>query len=70
MATLVLGLLFWIFHISVHMLLGLSGALSLLVLGVVATFTPGMRPFGGRIGALAPTRLEPAALLTLLQQRV
>lgn len=49
MATLVLGLLFWIFHISfisVHMLLGLTGALALLVLGVVATFTPGIRPLG------------------------
>ncbi len=49
MATLVLGLLFWITDmslISLHMLFGLIGVLSLLVLGMVAVFTRGLRLLG------------------------
>jgi hypothetical protein len=49
MATLVLGLLFWITDmslISLHMLFGLIGVLSLLVLGMVAVFTKGLRLLG------------------------
>jgi hypothetical protein len=49
MATLVLGLLFWIAQISLisfHMLFGLIGVLSLLVLGIVAVFTRGIRLLG------------------------
>ncbi len=49
MATLVLGLLFWIAQmslISLHMLFGLIGVLSLLVLGTVAVFTRGIRLLG------------------------
>src|SRR5712692_156084 len=49
MATMVLGLLFWITQISfigIHMLLGLTGALSLLVLGTVAVWTRGIRLLG------------------------
>jgi hypothetical protein len=48
-AALLLGLLFWIAQIdfiSVHMLLGLTLALSLLVLGIVMVFTGGMRLLG------------------------
>jgi hypothetical protein len=46
---LILGLLFWIANIdfiSLHMLLGLTVALSLLVLGLVALGTRGMRLLG------------------------
>lgn len=49
MATLLLGLLYWIFHlsfISIHMILGITGAVGLLALGVVAVFTRGMRLLG------------------------
>ena len=49
MATMVLGLLFWITQISfisIHMLLGLTGVLSLLVLGTVAVWTRGIRLLG------------------------
>jgi hypothetical protein len=49
MVTLVLGLLFWITDmslISLHMLFGLIGVLSLLVLGMVAVFTRGLRLLG------------------------
>lgn len=49
MATLVLGLLFWIFgvsYISIHMILGITGAVGLLVLGMVAVSTRGMRLLG------------------------
>ncbi len=45
-ATLVLGLLFWIFgvsYITLHMILGITGAAGLLVLGVAAVSTRGMR---------------------------
>ena len=48
-ATLALGLLFWITQmslISLHMLFGLIGVLSLLVLGTVAVFTRGIRLLG------------------------
>jgi hypothetical protein len=49
MVTLVLGLLFWIAQmslISLHILFGLVGVLSLLVLGMVAVFTRGLRLLG------------------------
>lgn len=49
MATLALGLLDWIFgvsFISIHMVLGITGAVGLLALGVVAVFTLGMRLLG------------------------
>ena len=49
MATLVLGLLFWIAQISLislHMLFGLIGVLSLLVLGTVAVSSRGSRLLG------------------------
>ena len=49
MVTLVLGLLFWktdMSLISLHMLFGLIGVLSLLVLGMVAVFTRGLRLLG------------------------
>jgi hypothetical protein len=49
MATLVLGLLFWIAQmslISFHALFGLIGVLSLLVLGLVAVSTRGIRLLG------------------------
>jgi hypothetical protein len=49
MVTLVLGLLFWLAQmslISLHILFGLIGVLSLLVLGMVAVFTRGIRLLG------------------------
>jgi len=49
LGALALGLLFWIAQIAfinVHMLLGLIVALSLLVLGIVAVCTRGMRLLG------------------------
>ncbi|HKD76605.1 MAG TPA: hypothetical protein VKB76_13965 [Ktedonobacterales bacterium] len=49
MATMVLGLLFWIIQlnlISLHMLFGITGVLALLVLSVVAIFTKGIRSLG------------------------
>ena len=49
MVTLVLGLLFWIAQmslISLHILFGLIGVVSLLVLGMVAVFTRGLRLLG------------------------
>ncbi len=49
MVTLVLGLLFWIAQmslISLHILFGLIGVLSLLVLGMVAVFTRGLMLLG------------------------
>ncbi len=49
LGALALGLLFWIANIdfiSLHMLLGIIVALSLLVLGLVALFTKGMRLLG------------------------
>ena len=48
-ATMVLGLLFWITQlnlISFHILFGITGVLSLLVLGTVAVFTRGTRLLG------------------------
>jgi hypothetical protein len=49
LGALTLGLLFWIANmnfIGLHMLFGLIVALSLLILGVVAVFTGGMRLLG------------------------
>lgn len=49
LGALALGLLFWIANIdfiSIHMLLGITLALSLLLLGLVALVTRGMRPLG------------------------
>ena len=49
LGALALGLLFWIAQIdfiSVHMLFGLIVALSLVILGIVAVFTRGMRLLG------------------------
>jgi len=49
LGALALGLLFWIAQIAfinIHMLLGLIVALSLLVLGIVAVCTRGMRLLG------------------------
>src|SRR5438067_13435428 len=49
LGALALGLLFWIAQvnaINVHMLLGLTVALALLILGIVAVFTRGMRLLG------------------------
>ena len=49
LGALTLGLLFWIANlnfISIHMLFGLTVALSLLTLGVVGVFTRGMRLLG------------------------
>jgi hypothetical protein len=47
--ALTLGLLFWIANIdliSIHMLLGILVALSLLILGIVGAFTKGLRVLG------------------------
>jgi hypothetical protein len=49
LAALALGLLFWVAQIdylNIHMLLGLTVALSLLVVSIVAVFTKGMRILG------------------------
>ena len=49
LGALTLGLLFWIAQlnfISIHMLFGLTVALSLLILGIVGVFTRGMRLAG------------------------
>ena len=49
LGALTLGLLFWIAQmnfISIHMLFGLTVALSLLILGIVGVFTSGMRLLG------------------------
>ena len=49
LGALTLGLLFWIANmnfISIHMLFGLTVALSLLILGIVAVFTRGLRLLG------------------------
>jgi hypothetical protein len=49
LGALTLGLLFWIANlnfIGLHMLLGLTVALSLLTLGIVGVFTRGMRLLG------------------------
>jgi|SRR2546430_17375247 len=49
LCALILGLLFWIAQIdfiSFHMLFGLIVALALLILGIVAVFTRGMRLLG------------------------
>lgn len=49
LGALTLGLLFWIAQlnfISIHMLFGLTVALSLLILGIVGVFTRGMRLLG------------------------
>ena len=78
MATMVLGLLFWIAQIrflsmllnilvqigftSIHELLGLTGVLFLLVLGIVAVFTRGIRLLGA--GGMIYAFLVPAFGLT------
>ena len=65
MATMVLGLLFWITQISfigIHMLLGLTGVLSLLVLGTVAVWTRGIRLLGA--GSIVYALMVPAFGLT------
>jgi len=49
LGALTLGLLFWIANmnfISIHMLFGLTVALSLLILGIVGVFTRGLRLLG------------------------
>jgi hypothetical protein len=49
LGALTLGLLFWIANlnfIGLHMLFGLTVALSLLILGIVGVFTGGMRLLG------------------------
>ena len=49
LGALALGLLFWIAQIdllNIHMLLGLTVALALLVLSIVMVATPGMRVLG------------------------
>lgn len=49
LGALILGLLFWIAQmnfIGIHMVFGLIVALSLLILGIVAVFTKGMRLLG------------------------
>ena len=49
LGALTLGQLFWIAQvnaINIHMLLGLIVALALLILGIVAVFTKGMRLLG------------------------
>ena len=49
LGALILGLLFWIAQVNViniHMLLGLTVALALLILSIVAVFTKGMRLLG------------------------
>jgi hypothetical protein len=64
-ATLALGLLFWIAQmslISLHMLFGLIGVLSLLVLGTVAVFTRGIRLLGA--GSMVYAFIVPAFGLT------
>jgi hypothetical protein len=65
MATLALGLLFWITQISLisfHMLFGLIGVLSLLVLSTVAVFTRGIRLLGA--GSMVYAFIVPAFGLT------
>ncbi len=65
MVTLVLGLLFWIAQmslISLHILFGLIGVLSLLVLGMVAVFTRGLRLLG--VGSIMYTLIVLAFGLT------
>ena len=49
LGALTLGLLFWIANmnfINIHMLFGLTVALSLLILGIVGVFTRGLRLLG------------------------
>ena len=49
LGALTLGLLFWIAQvnfINIHMLFGLTVALSLLILGIVGVFTRGLRLLG------------------------
>jgi hypothetical protein len=57
LGALTLGLLFWIANvdfINIHMLLGLTVALALLVLGVVAVCTRGLRILGAVAIMYAP----------------
>lgn len=49
LGALVLGLLFWFFQvdlINIHMLFGLTVALTLLIISLLAVFTKGMRVLG------------------------
>jgi hypothetical protein len=49
LVTMVLGLLFWIFQlnlISLHMLFGITGALALLIVSMLAAFTKETRLLG------------------------
>ena len=49
LGALTLGLLYWIAHfnaISIHMLFGLLVALTLLIISLMAVFTPGLRGLG------------------------
>jgi hypothetical protein len=78
MTTMVLGLVFWIAQISflsmllnilvqigmtrIHVLLGLTGVLSFLILGIVAIFTRGIRLLGA--GSMIYALLVPALGLT------
>jgi hypothetical protein len=78
MATMVLGLLFWIAQISflsmflevldrinitgIHTLFGLTGVLAFLVLGTVAVFTKGIRLLG--VGSMIYALIVPAFGLT------
>jgi hypothetical protein len=65
LGALTLGLLFWIAQIDfigLHMLFGLTVALSLLILGIVAVFTRGLRLLGA-IG-IVYTLIVPAFGLT------
>ncbi|QBD77039.1 hypothetical protein EPA93_13910 [Ktedonosporobacter rubrisoli] len=58
--ALILGLLHWFFHISfieIHMLFGFLVALALLVAGIVAIFTRGLRVLG--IVAIVMTIIVP-----------
>lgn len=69
MATLALGLLYWIFQISVisiHMALGITGAVGLLALGVVAIFTRGMRLLG--VGSMVYAVILP--VFGMVQSRI
>lgn len=78
MATMVLGLLFWIAQISflsmfqgsvvlqimrsIHILLGLTGALFFLLLGIVVAFIKGIRLVG--VGGIVYALIMPAFGLT------
>ncbi len=65
MTTMVLGLLFWITQlnvVSMHILFGLTGVLSLLVLGAVAVSSSGIRLLG--VGSMVHAVMVPVFGLT------